>query len=228
MISGFDYLFSRGITEDTIREFGLMYYSEGELHALPGKFPKEFFSYAKSLVAPVPPETVSKFKDCVLIPVLDLYNTYATIFARRLIGTPKFDALPFNKKSLLFGLNQSHPYILNKEEVYIVEGVFDFLVLWQYGIRNVVCPLGCSLAYEQMCLLARFTKNFTVIFDPDEGGQEGMVKAKAMLRKYDYKCRSVYMPEGLDIDDFIIKYGVERFLKHAKNTPALQANTGFE
>jgi len=225
MSAGIDYLFGRNFTEETLREFSAMYFKDNQLSVIPDSLHGDFIMHVKSLLQPVPPDTISKFDDCVLFPVLDLYNKFITIFARRLNGAPKFDALPYDKKSIVYGLNKSYDYILNRNNVFVVEGIFDCMMLWQYGIRNVVTPLGCSLSYEQMCLLARFTNTFTVIFDPDQAGRDGMLKAKLMLTKHGYKCNTVFVPEGLDVDDYVVKYGIERFLQNAKNSSTLQKYT---
>lgn len=220
MTGGLEYLNNRGISDETIKDHGLMYFLNGTIQAIPGElFNSDFITKVKPMITGYITATGDyRMNNCVLLPLLSLHRKYLSIFARRLSGEPKFDAFTYNKKAMLYGLYESHPYILNKEHAYIVEGIFDYLVMWQFGIRNIVCTLGCSLHYDQMCLLGRFTKNVTVIYDPDVAGKDGMFKAKDLLVKHGYKCQTVYLPEGLDLDDFILKYGVERLLKHAKTT----------
>jgi len=223
MNRGFEYLINRGVKEDTFKNFGAMYFADGVLHAEPtGIFTGDFFRMVKrNILTFTNEDNTLRMENCVLFPLLDPYLNYRSVFARKLAGTPKFDAMPFNKKTLLYGLADSYRHILNKDHVYIVEGIFDFLVMWQYGIRDVVSSLGSLLHYEQMCLLARFANNFTVIYDPDPSGKEGMTKAKELITKHGYRCSTVYLSEGLDVDDFILKYGVERLLKNAKTTLAI-------
>jgi DNA primase len=211
MSVGLDFLYKRGLSDETILNYGLMYYKDEKMHAIPDRFGVDFIKHAKGLVTKRPDEEVSKFDNCVLFPVLNLHKRLVSLYARRLEGKPKFDALHFDKKNYL--------YILNRDHAYIVEGIFDFLVLWQHGVRNAVCPLGCSISHQQMCLLGRFANNFTVVFDPDQAGKDGMRKARNLFSKHGYRCNTIFIPEGLDLDDYILKYGVERFLKHAKNTP---------
>jgi DNA primase len=224
MSKGIQFLLDRGISEDTIKTFNLGYYGDSKLQTISGAMTSEQGKYFKSLMpGPVPPETVSRFENCVVFPLTNIYGSVVSIFARRLEGKPKFVALSFDKSRMLYGLDRTHSMILNRNHVYITEGIFDFLMLWQCGIRNSVCALGCRLAYEQMCLLARFTDKFTLIFDSDTAGKDGMIAAKKQVEKYGYKGSITILPEGLDLDDFLLKHGVEEFLKHAaKNSTEVQ------
>ena len=219
MTKGFEYLTRRGVSEESIIHFGLMYYADEQLHAKLGRFSPEFIKHVKSLLNP------ERFNDCVIYPIIDLHGKLASISARRLDGQPKYDSLPFNKKSLLYGLNDTYSHILNRNMVFVVEGVFDLIMMWQYGIRNVVCSLGCTLTYEQMCLAGRFTNHFTIVYDPDTAGIAGMSKASKLLTKHEYLCKTISIPGGLDIDDYLLKYGAEDFLNHAKNSRTVQTAT---
>ena len=59
---------------------------------------------------------------------------------------------------LLYGLNETSACIAQQEYAIIVEGVFDFLKLYDVGITNVVTTLGTYLSWDQMCLLRRFCR----------------------------------------------------------------------
>lgn len=221
MNTGFEFLRKRGISSNTVKEFNILYFDK-----------KQFFGFSENLNKDLIDKIRESFKmrflnnnipfpDCIVFPVFDLYSNFTAIFMRRLEGEPKFDASFFKKSQILYGLNKTYTEILNKDSVFITEGIFDFLMLWQNGIRNSVSALGCNLSFEQMCLCLRFTKNFIIIFDPDNAGKTNAIKAKELILKFGGNCKIIFLKDGLDLDDYICKYGINKFLEHVKNTPRI-------
>ena len=205
MNSGFTYLKQRGFTSETVKEFDLMYYDGNTTYGLDT-------TQQRGVCDDVKPFFKDTFKNSILFPVFNLYNELVAVTARRFDGKPKFDSSSFNKRSILYGLNKTYKDILLKDAVFITEGPFDFLMLWQTGIRNCVSSYGCNLNYEQYCLCARFTTNFNIIYDNDDAGKTGADKAKKLITAYGGTCNIINLP--YDLDEYIIKYGVEEFLKH--------------
>ena len=89
--------------------------------------------------------------------------------------TPKYK-LPkgFRKSAELFNL---HRALKEPAEapLYLVEGVFDVLHLWQHGLRKVVALLGSSLSSEQEALLFErtpFAPQLVLLLDADDAGRK--------------------------------------------------------
>lgn len=96
--------------------------------------------------------------------------------------------LPMNNKYLLksqslFNLYQASPYIKKEKFVYIVEGVFDVMALWQAGIKNVVAPLGTELTQNQLKLISNYTNSFILAFDGDVAGFKASLKVTKLIRE---------------------------------------------
>ena len=219
MNPGFTFLKNRGFTSDTIKTFLLTYYDGNKLYGHSEVLEEGVTQKVARMLQNLKmhEDTKDKFTHSVIFPITDLYSRPVAIFARMLEGKPKFNATVFGKQNLLYGLDASSEHVLSKDHIYITEGIFDFLMLWQYGIRNAACALGTNIAYPQMCLSFRFTSNINLVFDPDNAGRVGAVKARKRIVRGGGTCNNIVLDEHCDLDDYIVKYGIQRFLRHAKN-----------
>lgn len=128
---------------------------------------------------------------------------------------------PFEKNNNLFMLNKSRNAVVNAGKIYVVEGYFDAIVLYQYGIQNVVCLMGVALGHRKIGLLARYCDKVCLCYDTDPknestqiaAGQFALVKSIYELYQYGWKDISVIsMPLEIDPDEFVIKNGKDAFL----------------
>ena len=104
------------------------------------------------------------------------------------------------KKS--FGLNN----------IIIVEGQFDVVSMHQAGFENTVACLGTALTKDHIKELKRFCDNIVLCFDGDEAGQKAILRALNTFEDYgdDVNVRVVRLPENLDPDEFLKKYGSQK------------------
>lgn len=193
----------RRLTPQTIEEFSIAFCSkEGYLYA-PTSFPKQFT------------QLPSKFFDCLIFPICDIYGSPIAVMSRRMYPTKSkyvnsANDNIFTKGNHLYGLHKSYPYILQQNQAIVVEGLFDFLQLYQSGVKNVVSSMGTALSDTHIALLSRFTENVVMLPDPDKAGVKFGKKGQGLLNNY-ISGRYIKLPEGLDPDEFIIKNGTERF-----------------
>jgi len=152
-----------------------------------------------------------RFDNSVLFPIFDLYGEPITVSARRFNIKPKYMHTVYEKSKHLFGLNYSYKDILEKDEVFIVEGAFDYLQMYQNGFKNVVCVLGSALTMRQICLLLRFTNNLCCIPDGDQAGEKSKIRVEKLLKGKGVNLRFVTLPDGYDPDTFILKFGPKKF-----------------
>jgi DNA primase len=108
-------------------------------------------------------------------------------------------------------------------EVILVEGLFDYAVLWQAGFANVTCSLGTqlnALQLRQLCDGA--TRTVYLAFDSDANGS-GQQAARCLSdylsqRQVDAVC--VKLPDGLDPNSFFVHGGdadtFQRLLEQAR------------
>jgi len=91
-------------------------------------------------------------------------------------------------------------------EVILVEGLFDYAVLWQAGFRQVTCSLGAHLntyQFRQLCDRPR-TVFLTFDVDANGSGQQASQQLAQRLRAQGIAARRVLLPEGHDPNSFFV------------------------
>ena len=94
-------------------------------------------------------------------------------------------------------------------EVILVEGLFDYAVLWEAGFKNVTCSLGAHLNARQFRQLCDGTRTVYVAFDADGNGsgQQAAQRLASRLREHGLCVRRVSLPDGYDPNSFFIQGG---------------------
>ena len=171
-----------------------------------------------------------RFRNRVMIPINDSRGNPIAFGARILDpnDTPKFLNSPqtalFDKGKILFALNEARPAIREKDQVVLVEGYMDVIVLHQEGFSNTVCPMGTALTDFQAKQLTRQTKHIVLALDGDAAGYHAAVKdidiireasasetpgdTQSLLRqenRLNVDIRIVTIPEGLDPDEVVLE-----------------------
>jgi DNA primase len=115
------------------------------------------------------------------------------------------------KSNSLYGLNTSQAEIRRKDFAILVEGYFDCVVPYQFGIQNVVASLGTSLTQGQVKLLGRYTRNVVVNFDPDSAGVAAAMRSVDLFLEQGFHVNVLQLPGGEDPDSYILKNGAEQY-----------------
>ncbi len=130
-------------------------------------------------------------------------------------GEPKYlnspETVLFTKSHVLYGLNFAGPAIRKTGRAVLLEGYMDVIACHQAGAEYTVAPLGTSLTEEHARLLKRYTDNVTVLFDPDAAGIKAALRGALILIERGLFVKVASLPEGLDPDEYIAKYGKESF-----------------
>jgi DNA primase len=94
-------------------------------------------------------------------------------------------------------------------EVILVEGLFDYAVLWQAGFHNVTCSLGAHLNAHQFRQLCDDSRTVYLAFDadPNSSGQHAAERLSHQLRKQGLDVRRVSLPDGHDPNSFFAQGG---------------------
>lgn len=115
----------------------------------------------------------------------------------------------FKKNKFLatfFGLPDSLPYIWEKNEVFLTEGIFDLIILKKIK-PNCLSTLTANINNYQIDWLKRYVDKIFLLFDSDEKGKESSEKIKKIfypeiqVHNINLKCK--------DINDYYIKYGLK-------------------
>lgn len=215
------YLLNRGITEGTIRRFGLGYSVESWnslLKHLKNKGFTELDMLLDGLIIKSQKDTYyDRFRNRIIFPVFD-YRGKVIGFGGRVLddSKPKYlnspDTPLFRKGINLYGLNFAIKNN-NSKMFIIVEGYMDCISLHQYGITNAVASLGTALTLNQAKLMKRYADKVIISYDADTAGQMATIRGLDILKKVGLDVRVLSIPQGKDPDEFIRNNGKEAFMK---------------
>jgi DNA primase len=227
--SAMSYFTGRGISENTLKSFGLGFApsSWNELMKfLRTKGYTELDMLNAGLIIKSQKESAKevfydRFRNRVIFPVFDFKGKVIGFGGRVLDDSkPKYLNSPetavFKKGTNLYGLNFA---IKNLKErmLIIVEGYMDCISLHQYGITNVVASLGTALTPNQAKLLKRYADKIIISYDADLAGQNATLRGLEILRTEGFDIKVLTVPQGKDPDGFIRSNGREAFLNLIKD-----------
>ena len=89
----------------------------------------------------------------------------------------------------------------------------DAISLYQRGITNVVASLGTALTEQQGRLLRKNSEQVIIGYDADGAGQAATLRGLEILQNMGCDIRVLQIYGAKDPDEFVIKYGPERFQK---------------
>jgi DNA primase len=217
------YLRNRGLSDDTIKSYGLGY-AKNSWDACYSTLKDAGFSDKDILKSGLCAEKNGKiydfFRDRVMFPVMDIRGNVIAFGGRVLgDGTPKYlntgETLVFSKKQNLYSLNIAK----NKSEDYIIlcEGYMDVIALYQAGFKNAVASLGTAFCEEHSRLLKRYCDKIIISFDSDNAGLTAAKKAVEILKKDGLTVRILKMVGAKDPDELIKKFGKEAYVDAINN-----------
>ena len=117
----------------------------------------------------------------------------------------------YNKSDLLYNLDKARQSIYKKQTALLVEGYMDALMLYQYGIENVVASSGTSLSENHASLLKRFTPEVIIVYDGDASGFQAAQRGLHRLLAEGLRVRVALLPKGEDPDSFARQHGATAF-----------------
>jgi len=211
---GLDYLLKvRGLKKDIIETFRLGYAP----HSWETLYPflqKKNYSSEVLLKADLIKKRegkegfYDKFRGRVVFPLIDTTGKILGFMGRTVFDEdPKYlntaSTLVFNKSEFVYGLSQNRVDI-KKQGAVLVEGPMDVISAFQYGIKNVVAPLGTSLTSEHLKIISRYTKEITLCFDSDNAGMEAIKKAAFLAEKQGLDTKVAMIPAPYkDLDELL-------------------------
>jgi DNA primase len=218
------YLKKRAVKADTIEEFKLGFAPYGS-NFLP-KAKKEF-KIQDLIKSGLVKKNNGGLKDTFFLRLLfPLFSPSGRIIGfggRRLSKKgPKYlnspDTAIHKKGKNLYSLHHTKEEIRKTEKVMLVEGYFDFLSLYQAGIKNAVACLGTSLTTDQAELISRYAKEVILFFDEDNAGKTATLRSLGMLLGEGINVKIGEGGKAKDPDEIIVKEGKQVFEKLIKES----------
>jgi DNA primase len=221
--AAYDYLVNRGLSEETIKHFGLGYsnrYSD-DLYRYLKKvgYEDEFLAQSGLVTIDERLGGRDKFRDRVMFPIMDA-NHRVIGFGGRVMANagpevPKYLNTPetrvFEKSRHLYGLNFAKAS--RKTYFLICEGYMDVIALHQAGFTNAVAALGTAFTGFHANLLKRYTNEVLLTFDSDNAGTQAALRAIPILKEAGLSIKVINMKPYKDPDEFIKALGAEEFQK---------------
>ena len=215
-----EYLVNRGLTEETIKQFGLGYsnkYSDDLYKYLKGLGYEDDFLKLSGLVNLDEQRGGSdKFWNRVMFPIMDV-NHRVIGFGGRVMGegAPKYlnspETMLFDKSRNLYGLNFARAS--RKTFLLICEGYMDVIALHQAGFIHAVAALGTAFTVFHANLLKRYTNEVLLTFDSDNAGTQAALRSIPILKEAGLMIKVINMKPYKDPDEFIKALGAEEFQK---------------
>lgn len=228
-----DYLHKRGLTDQTIQDYGLGFASNQQL--LKPFFEERQIDYQTLrhtglFIENQDGELRDRFVDRIMYPIKNQSGQVIAFSGRQLTkaeGQPKYMNSPetelFNKRRVLFNFDLARGAARKQSQLILFEGFMDVMSAHQSGVDNGVASMGTSLTEEQIYAIQRITKQVYICYDGDVPGQKATQRALSILREHSHLDLGVIqMPEGLDPDEYRVKYGEEKLasaLESARETP---------
>ncbi|EPI31034.1 DNA primase [Enterococcus faecalis] len=166
---------------------------------------------------------LDRFYQRIMFPINDPQGNVIA-FSGRLLKTADFpgDEMPkylnspettlFNKRETLFNFDKARKEIRKENTVLLFEGFMDVIAAWQSGVKSGVASMGTSLTNEQIRRLERVAKEVVICYDGDNAGVQATNRAIQLLQgNSHFDLSIVSIPEKLDPDEYVRKYGAEAF-----------------
>lgn len=174
-----------------------------------------------------------KFKDRLMFPIFDIRDRVIAFGGRSLENDeimkerhiPKYinspENLIYSKGKHLYGLNIVKKNNEKMKRILVVEGYMDVISPYQYGITNIVASLGTALTSSQGILLRRYAEEIVFSYDSDVAGQSAIMRGLEIMQSLGITAKVLQMEGAKDPDEYVIKYGPERFEKLIDNSISL-------
>ncbi len=224
-----EYVKKRKLDNKTLKNFLIGYAGNyNELYQLlKQKGYSEEEILASSLVSKMSDgKMVDRFRKRLMFPIQDVRNRVIAFGGRVLDDSkPKYINSPenivYSKGRHLFGLNVAKKIETKMQKIIIVEGYMDAISLHQRGIHNAVASLGTALTEAQGHLLRNNSEQVIIGYDADGAGQAATMRGLEILQNMGCDIRILQIEGAKDPDEFVVKYGPERFVKQVDKSISL-------
>jgi len=188
------YLFGRGLSEETIKDLEIGYCGR------------------------ISDSSMYRFSDRVMFPIFNSACDLIAFGGRTMSGSPeKYINSPesnlYSKSRILYNFDKAQDHILEAGYAIVVEGYFDVAVLWEYGIRNVVSTCGTAMTRHQLRLLKRCADWVSICYDGDSAGAKAAARAVEGLSEERFPIKVTTLPDGMDPDEFVTERGGVDFMR---------------
>ncbi len=217
----YDYFKGRGLTDDTIKAWGLGYamgQSSDLYRYLKSKGYSDDLIQASGMVSTKESKGISdRFWNRAMFPIMDPSGKVIA-FGGRVMGEgePKYlnstETEVFVKRRTFYGMNKARGS--RRKGLILCEGYMDVISLHQAGFDNAVAALGTAFTENHAAMLPKYLRDSKLVylcFDSDGPGQDAILRAIPMLTNVGLTCKVIHMDPYKDPDEFIKAEGAQSF-----------------
>lgn len=224
---GQEYVKKRHLDNKTLKTFMIGY--SGRFDELYKELRKQGFQDEEILASDLVNKNsdgryIDRYRNRLMFPIFDVRNKVIGFGGRVLDDSkPKYINSPenivYSKGRNLFAMNIVKPQ--RPKTIIMVEGYMDAISLHQRGINNAVASLGTALTEAQGRLLRRSCEKVIIGYDADGAGQAATLRGLEILNNLGCDIRILQIEGAKDPDEFVVKYGPEKFQKYVDKAISL-------
>lgn len=221
---GLNYLIAkRGLKPETIKKFGLGV-APNRWNALKNHMLALGFNEREMIKASLLSEkngrTFDFFMNRVMFPIFDLRGNVIGFSGRTLDPDPKGmkylntkETSVYKKSKTIFAMNFAKNQAVVEKSLILCEGNLDVITLHQAGFDTAVATCGTAITPEHARLISQYCNEVYLCYDADSAGQKATGNAISLLAAAGVTAKVIKITaDGVkDVDDYIKKYGPERF-----------------
>ncbi len=220
-----DYLHSRHLNDDIIKEFGIgLSLPDRDIltNMLKNKY-DETTLIKSGLINEGEYDLYDVYHNRIMFPLYSLsgqvigYNgrVYNGETENKYVNSKETPI--FKKRELLYNYHRAKDECRVKKCVFIVEGPMDVIRCYSVGVKNVVAALGTAFGHEQAMLIRKLSSEVVLMFDGDDAGLKGTKTALVELEKIGITPKIVRLENNMDPDEYILTKGKDTFLNKINN-----------
>lgn len=232
---GLTYLYDRGLSKETLDAYQIGIAPEdGRLaaqHLLNKEFTIEELQLSGIFVGDQD-RLKDRFAGRVMFPLRNPQGKTVGFSGRILPGSNHYESHPdaakylnspeteiFEKNTFLFNLDLAQNEARRAKELVLFEGFMDVIASHNEGVGNGVASMGTSLTNNQIKAIERTSKQVLIAYDGDKPGQKATLRAINLIQNQSsrLKLNVLAFEQNLDPDEFIQKYGGERYVNFVLN-----------
>ncbi len=234
---GLTYAKKRGLTEESIKSWGLGF-APDSWRGLLEHLTDEGFSVQEMLAAGLVKEADGKpgtyydrFRNRLMFPIRDTAGRTVAFTGRALsaegalpagrqeakyLNSPETDL--YHKSDILYGLDRAKDAIRTRQFTMLVEGQMDVIHSHQAGFENAVALSGTALTGKHVAIMKRYSDNLMLVLDSDQAGLAATAKSAQLALKEGMRVKAARLSGGKDPADLITESadGAKEFAKCVK------------
>ena len=164
---------------------------------------------------------IDSFRTRIMFPIYDINDRVVGFSGRTYLEndkSPKYinsnENLIFHKSEVLYNYSNAKEQARKEDTIFVFEGFMDVIAAYKAGVTNAVATMGTALTKQHLKALHALASRIVLCFDGDNAGINATYKAAGIFATVNAIPYAVSLPDGMDPDEYQIKYGSEELHKY--------------